>query len=59
VGVGLKESEIAQLDTIAAELGVARNALARFAIRRFLAEYRAGRVTVPIESEERRRVKMP
>jgi len=42
--VGLKESEIELLDDIAADLGIARNAVMRWALRWFLKEYRAGRV---------------
>lgn len=59
VGVGLKGSEVGQLDDIARELGIARNALMRFALRYFIAQYRAGAVTVPVEREEKRRVRMP
>jgi len=59
IGVGLKQSELAQLDAIAAELGIARNALMRWAVAYFLREYRAGRVAIDVETEERRRVKMP
>lgn len=49
VGVGLKESERAALDDLAAELGVTRNAVMAWALRYFLAEHRAGRVDVPVE----------
>ena len=59
VGVGLKESELRELDAIAAELGIARNALMRWAMRDFLARYHAGAVTLEIETDVRRRVKMP
>lgn len=58
VGVGLKASEVAALDDIAAELGIARNAIMRFAIRYFLAEYEAGRVTLEVETETKNRLKM-
>jgi hypothetical protein len=43
-GVGLRAGEIAALDAIGEPLGLARNALIRFAVRRFLIEYRAGKV---------------
>jgi len=59
VGVGLKESEVDMLDAIAAELGIARNALLRYLVRFGLSEYRAGRLEVPVRREERYRVEMP
>lgn len=59
VGVGLKQSEVRELDAIAAELGIARNALMRYGLAYFLREYRAGNIDVTIEREERRRVRMP
>ncbi len=59
VGVGLKQSELRELDAIARELGIARNALMRYGLAFFLREYRAGRAEVVIEREEKRRVKMP
>lgn len=59
VGVGLKESEVDLLDAIAGELGIARNALLRYLVRHGLAQYRAGRLEVPVRREERYRVEMP
>lgn len=59
VGVGLKQSEIARLDAIGADLGVARNALLRWAVAYFLREYDAGRLELTVDREERRRVRMP
>jgi hypothetical protein len=64
VGVGLKASEVAAIDEIAAELGVARNALLRWAVRYFLSEYRAGRAQpdakpLPAKRERRKRLIMP
>jgi hypothetical protein len=59
VGVGLKESEVDLLDAIAGELGIARNALLRYLVRYGLAQYRAGRLDVPVRREERYRVEMP
>lgn len=58
VGVGLKESEVDLLDAIAGELGIARNALLRYLVRYGLAQYRAGRLEVPVRREERNRVEM-
>jgi hypothetical protein len=55
MGVGLRASEVAELASIAAGLGVTRNALAAWALRRFLEDHRAGRVTVPIEHAARLR----
>jgi hypothetical protein len=44
-GVGLRKGEIDALDAIGESLGgIARNALIRFAVRRFLLDYRAGKV---------------
>lgn len=52
-GVGIREGEVKALDQVGAELGeylgadpVARNAIMRIAIRRFLEDYRAGRLTL-------------
>jgi hypothetical protein len=52
-GVGIREGELQALDLLGAELGeylgadpVARNAIMRIAIRRFLEDYRAGRLTL-------------
>ncbi len=62
VGVGLKESEISMLDTVAAELDVARNAVMRYAIRYFLAQYRAGIVNPAGDVREpkvKKQLKMP
>jgi hypothetical protein len=56
--VGLKESEVDLLDAIAGELGIARNALLRYLVRYGLAQYRAGRLEVPVRREERYRVEM-
>jgi hypothetical protein len=44
LGVGLRAGEVAALDQIANQYGVARNALLRFAVRYFLLQFRAGRV---------------
>ena len=44
VGVGLKESEVELIDSIADEYGVARNALMRYAVRYFLKAYYSGDV---------------
>ncbi len=43
---GLKLSERMRFDEIAGELGVARNALGRFAIRKFIKDYEAGEVEI-------------
>ncbi len=59
VGVGLKQSELRDLDAIAGELGVARNALLRWAVAYFLREYRAGRISLTVDREEKRRVRPP
>jgi hypothetical protein len=47
IGVGLRKSEAAELASIAAGLGVPRSGLMAWVLRRFLEDYRAGRVTLP------------
>ena len=47
IGVGLRVSEAAELEAIAAGLGVPRSGLMAWVLRRFLEDYRAGRVTLP------------
>jgi hypothetical protein len=42
VGIGLKEGEIAFLDTVARQVGRSRNALLRYAVRRLIEEIRSG-----------------
>ena len=56
-GVGLREGEIAALDTIGQELGdyldaepIARNAISRLAIRRFIEAYQMGELTPEVLS---------
>lgn len=44
VGVGLRQAEIAAIDEIAASLEVPRNQVLRFAIRRFILDYQAGKI---------------
>lgn len=44
IGVGLREAEIAALKDIAGSLNIPRNQLLRFAIRRFLLDYQAGKI---------------
>jgi len=43
-GVGLTEGELDALQALAAQLGVKRNGLMRFAIRRFLQQVLAGEI---------------
>jgi hypothetical protein len=62
VGVGLKESQIAELDRIAEDLDIARNNLIKFAVAYLLAEHSTGSVNLSryIESGKGRvRLKMP
>lgn len=44
--IGLKESEVAIVDAIAAELGTARNGLLRFLVREGLRQYLAGETEI-------------
>lgn len=61
VGVGLKESEVALLDQVAEDLGVARNAVTRYAVRFFLAAYLRGEVdlTDQVEAKTKKSLRMP
>ena len=51
-GVGLKTGEIAAIEALAAELGITKNALMRFAMRWFILQYRAGNVDISKFIEE-------
>lgn len=46
ISVGLRRSELAELDQIARAVGVKRNMVMAWAIRQFLEDQRAGRVKV-------------
>ena len=59
VAAGLKEGEIVALDKVAGSLGLARNGLIRYIIRRFLVDYHAGRVTVEVEETITKTPKLP
>jgi len=62
VGVNLKESELALYEQLARDLGVARTALMRYALRFFLREVLAGRVDVQKDvytPERRNKLRMP
>jgi hypothetical protein len=43
-GLGLRQSEWAELERIAAELGINRHALTVYAVRYFMAQYKAGAI---------------
>lgn len=62
-GVGLREGEINALDEIGLVYGVSRNALLRFAARRLILDYRAGRLDlselVEIPPANKNRLRMP
>ena len=65
-GVGLRTGEIAALDQIALRHDVARNGLIRFAVRKFILDYRAGEIDLGIITEPKpvtrrplQRLKMP
>lgn len=63
-GVGLKEGEMQALDAIGKELGgIARNALMRYAVRRLIIDYRAGRLNleafVTTPPEPKKTLEMP
>jgi len=62
-GVGLKEGTINALQALADQYDISRNALMKFAIRRFLLDLRAGKINlaeyIEIPPEPKRRLKMP
>lgn len=60
-GVGLREGEIALLNQIAADAGLARNSVMRFGLRYFMKQYLAGNVNLSeaVKVETRRRLEMP
>ena len=49
VSVGLFEAELAELQEIATKHGTARNQVMAFAVRHFLAQYRAGKVSLVVK----------
>lgn len=51
LGVGLRIGEVAALDEIAAQYGITRNSLLRFAIRHFILQFRAGKVDLSRQVE--------
>ena len=62
VGVGLKESEVGMLDQLAGELGIARNALLRYAVRYFLSAYQRGEIDLSANIQvpkPKKKLKMP
>lgn len=59
ISVGLKQSEIATLDDIAAQERVKRNAVMAFFLRWAIKQYRAGELEIPTETERVTKIKMP
>ncbi len=55
-GVGRKEGEVAEIDDIARGLGFTRNAIMGWLIRYCLREIRAGNLSIPVETETRRKL---
>lgn len=62
-GVGIKEGTLNALQALAEKHKLSRNALMKFAIRRFLLDYRAGRINlseyIDIPPEPKRKLNMP
>lgn len=65
-GVGLRLGELGALDQIGQKYDLARNALIRFAVRRLILDWRAGKVDLesvaeakPPVKQPRRRLRMP
>jgi hypothetical protein len=52
VGVGLTGGEMAAVQAIADSLGLARNAVLRYAVRWFVLQYRAGRIDLAKSVQE-------
>jgi hypothetical protein len=52
IGIGLRQGEVSAIDGLAESLEVTRNQLLRYAVRWFLLEYRAGRVSLAGNIEE-------
>lgn len=52
VGIGLKESEYEALGEIADATGIAKNSLARYAIRDFIKRYRRGEIDLSERIDE-------
>ena len=59
VSVGLKLSQLAELDAIAQRERVARNSIMKFFLLWSIREYKAGRLTIEATEERRRRLIMP
>jgi len=62
-GVGIKEGTIDALQSLASQFKISRNALMKFAIRRFLLDYRAGKINlsefIEIPPEPKRKIILP
>jgi hypothetical protein len=62
-GIGLTLGELAAVQRIADELGLARNAVMRYAVRWFILQYRAGKIDLAGRVEEppppKKRLVMP
>lgn len=66
-GVGISEGERDALDAIGARYDIARNALIRYAVRRFLVDFRAGKIDLAaapdkphkLERRPKRQIVMP
>lgn len=58
-GVGLSEGERDALDAISDRYDIARNALIRYAVRRFLIEYRQGNIDLAGLADKPRPIRQP
>jgi len=56
VGVGLRVGEVAEIDDLARSLGFSRNAIMAWIIRHSMREIRAGRLEIPVETENIRKL---
>lgn len=59
VGVTLRESEISRLGLLAEDLGVSRNALARYLVKWAMGELESGRLTPETEEKVTVELHMP
>lgn len=61
MGIGLKDGEVRALEAVAARYGIKRNAVGRIAVRYFLREVEAGRVSMGdyVETTTTKTAKLP
>lgn len=62
-GVGLTEGTIKALDSIAQQYKISRNALIKLAVRRFILDYRTGKINlrefIEVPAEQKNKIILP